>query len=89
MPPASPPTIVQPYHIYLAPPKNEAGSSGSGSGSQEEQAAEEPMVFAGLWDVWDGPDGPMHTYTILTTGKRGRGGCRLSALAGCRPWCVG
>jgi putative SOS response-associated peptidase YedK len=67
----------QPYHIYLAPPKSEtAGSSGATSQGQEqqqeqqqhrEQAAEEPMVFAGLWDVWDGPEGPMHTYTILTT----------------------
>jgi putative SOS response-associated peptidase YedK len=28
--------------------------------------AEEPMVMAGLWDTWQGPEGPLHTYTILT-----------------------
>jgi hypothetical protein len=36
-------------------------------------AGDEPLVMAGLWDVWEGPEGPMHTYTILTTG-----GCRLT-----------
>lgn len=71
--------MLQPYHVYLAPVVNDAtdsssaGSSGGG-GSQEQpeqpgqEAGEEPMVFAGLWDVWDAPEGPMHTYTILTTG---------------------
>ncbi|KAL4434364.1 hypothetical protein ABPG75_000805 [Micractinium tetrahymenae] len=41
----------QPYYIQLASP---------------EGGEEEPLVMAGLWDVWDGPEGPMHTYTILT-----------------------
>jgi hypothetical protein len=27
---------------------------------------EEPMVFAGLYDIWSSPEGPMHTFTILT-----------------------
>ena len=26
-----------------------------------------PFVFAGLWDRWDGPEGPVHTCTVLTT----------------------
>ncbi|MCL4745153.1 MAG: SOS response-associated peptidase [Burkholderiaceae bacterium] len=26
----------------------------------------EPMFFAGLWDLWQSPDGPLPTYTILT-----------------------
>lgn len=61
--------LVQPYHIYLAPPKQEAAAAGSSSGSSSSSQGEEgPMVFAGLFDVWDGPEGPMHTYTILTTG---------------------
>ena len=64
---------MQPYHIYLAPGQQQAAGAGGGSGSQGEQQApsageEEPLVFAGLYDVWEGPDGPMHTYTILTTG---------------------
>lgn len=26
-----------------------------------------PMCFAGLWDVWEGPDGPVPSCTIVTT----------------------
>lgn len=26
-----------------------------------------PMTFAGLWDRWRGPEGPVHTFTIVTT----------------------
>lgn len=26
-----------------------------------------PMTFAGLWDTWKGPEGPVETYTIVTT----------------------
>lgn len=26
-----------------------------------------PVAMAGLWDVWEGPDGPVETYTMLTT----------------------
>ena len=88
--------VLQPYHIYLAPAKSKAPGSGSGSGSQEgqqgqpqqgqeEQAAaadEEPLVFAGLYDVWDGPEGPMHTYTILTTGEWLLGQCSGLNTAG-------
>ena len=33
--------------------------------------AREPLVLAGLWDKWEGPEGPLHTYTILTAGQRG------------------
>lgn len=32
----------------------------------------EPLVMAGLWDVWQSADSPVHTYTILTTGERAR-----------------
>lgn len=42
-------------------------ASGSQAGAEEE---EEPLVLAGLWDVWHGAEGAMHTYTILTTGAR-------------------
>ncbi|GAB4816659.1 hypothetical protein N2152v2_003705 [Parachlorella kessleri] len=28
---------------------------------------DEPLVFAGLFDAWHSPEGPLHTYTILTT----------------------
>ena len=31
--------------------------------------------MAGLWDVWEGPEGPMCTYTILTPGRH----CRPAA----------
>ncbi|KAL4428602.1 hypothetical protein ABPG77_008914 [Micractinium sp. CCAP 211/92] len=41
----------QPYYVHLA---------------SSEGGEEETLVMAGLWDVWDGPEGPMHTYTILT-----------------------
>jgi putative SOS response-associated peptidase YedK len=27
----------------------------------------EPFAFAGLWDQWNGPDGPLQTATIITT----------------------
>jgi putative SOS response-associated peptidase YedK len=27
-----------------------------------------PLAFAGLWEQWRGPDGPLRSYTILTTG---------------------
>lgn len=30
-----------------------------------------PMVMAGLWDAWQAQEGPMSTYTILTTGGCG------------------
>ena len=26
-----------------------------------------PMALAGLWERWEGPDGPLETFTILTT----------------------
>jgi putative SOS response-associated peptidase YedK len=26
-----------------------------------------PMAFAGLWEEWKSPDGPLRTYTIITT----------------------
>lgn len=29
--------------------------------------ADGPMTFAGLWDRWNGPQGPVETYTIVTT----------------------
>ena len=29
--------------------------------------AEEPMLFAGLWETWDDDDGPVETCAILTT----------------------
>ena len=28
---------------------------------------DEPFAFAGLWDVWQGPGGPLPTFCILTT----------------------
>lgn len=33
-------------------------------------ASGEPLAFAGLWELWDPPDGgpPLASYTILTTG---------------------
>ena len=27
----------------------------------------EPLAFAGLWDRWHGPDGIIHSFTIITT----------------------
>jgi putative SOS response-associated peptidase YedK len=29
---------------------------------------DKPFAFAGLWDRWEGPDGPVETCCILTTG---------------------
>src|SRR5260221_7893744 len=29
--------------------------------------ADEPMLFAGLWEKWDDEDGPVETCAILTT----------------------
>jgi len=26
-----------------------------------------PMTFAGIWESWNGPDGPLHSCSILTT----------------------
>lgn len=78
----------QPYYIHLAPTSsgtsgndaaagdasgNGSASAGAGDGKQGGKEQEsEPFVMAGLYDVWDGPEGPMYTYTILTTdsGKR-------------------
>jgi hypothetical protein len=44
----------------------------------------EPLVMAGLWDVWASADGPVHTYTILTTGQA----CLARAVASPPPACV-
>ncbi len=30
-------------------------------------AGQQPMTFAGLWDMWDGPDGLIESFTIITT----------------------
>lgn len=30
-----------------------------------------PIMFAGLWSTWTGPDGPINTYTIITTDAQG------------------
>lgn len=27
----------------------------------------QPVAMAGFWDTWEGPDGPVETYTMLTT----------------------
>ena len=27
----------------------------------------EPLTFAGLWERWEGPEGPIETFTIVTT----------------------
>jgi hypothetical protein len=47
-------------------------------------AGDEPLVMAGLWDVWEGPEGPMPTYTVLTTGRRLAGRAARSAPPRCR-----
>ena len=31
-------------------------------------ATEEPVSFAGLWERWEGPEEPIETFTIVTTG---------------------
>ena len=71
----------QPFYIFLSPSQEQqaqqggrgegeaAAAGGSLQGGQD--AEEEPLVMAGLWDVWDGPEGPLHSYTILTTGGHG------------------
>jgi putative SOS response-associated peptidase YedK len=49
--------------------KKEAAGPSGGSPKQPyyvHLAGDEPMVVAGLWDEWQGPDGPLHTYVILT-----------------------
>ena len=51
------------------------------------------MVMAGLWDVWQSREGPVHTFTILTTGAgslAGLGGLLgwLCGRMGGRAWCV-
>lgn len=54
----------QPYYIKLR---------------REGAEEDEPMVMAGLYDVWHSAQGPIHTYTILTTGA----GIRNSLMGDC------
>lgn len=88
--PALPPRALHAaYYIHLqAPPapagteaKAEAGGGGSAAG--EDAGAEPPLVMAGLWDVWNSPEGELHTYTIITCGAGWAGGV---GGGGCRPW---
>lgn len=84
----------QPYCVRLA--AGAAGEEGQGAApsgasapapaSASAEAGEEPlMVMAGLWDVWEGPEGPLETYAIVTTGEgRACGLCCCWAALCCR-----
>ena len=44
-----------------------AGEKGSKEPHLIERPGSEPFVFARLWESWTSPDGPLDTFTILTT----------------------
>ena len=60
--------------------EEEDAAAASATGDNQAEGEEEPLVFAGLYDVWQGAEGHMHTYTILTTGAaQGLPACSLEA----------
>jgi putative SOS response-associated peptidase YedK len=62
--------VKQPYYLHAAP-SNEGDATPAADAAAETEAENEDdarvLRVAGLYDRWEGPEGPLYTCTILTT----------------------